>query len=79
MFALLSLGATGKLVNNLSDDAQIRMTLASSAFRSVTEKFLNGDIQIKTLNQIFDKENEFAALLKIGEYKYLFLLYFFFL
>uniref|UniRef100_A0A3B4X7H2 RING-type E3 ubiquitin transferase n=1 Tax=Seriola lalandi dorsalis TaxID=1841481 RepID=A0A3B4X7H2_SERLL len=55
-------------------EAQIRMTLASSAFKFVAEKFLSGEIQMKTLNQILHKEREFIDLLKIGDCKYLFLL-----
>nr|XP_046247516.1 E3 ubiquitin-protein ligase rnf213-alpha-like isoform X2 [Scatophagus argus] len=58
-------GARGKLIDKLSNEAQIRMTLASSAFKSVSEKFLSGEIQIKTLNQILQKEDEFVDLLKI--------------
>ncbi|KAM3876274.1 LOW QUALITY PROTEIN: E3 ubiquitin-protein ligase rnf213-alpha-like [Diretmus argenteus] len=58
-------GGRGSLIDKLSGDAQIRMTLASSAFKSVAEKFLSGNIQIKTLNQILQNEQEFAQLLKI--------------
>ncbi|XP_044056409.1 E3 ubiquitin-protein ligase rnf213-alpha-like isoform X2 [Siniperca chuatsi] len=58
-------GPRERLINKLSDEAQIRMTLASSAFKSVSEKFLSGEIQIKTLNQILQKECEFVDLLKI--------------
>ncbi|XP_029285155.1 E3 ubiquitin-protein ligase rnf213-alpha-like [Cottoperca gobio] len=58
-------GVRGGLINKLSDDVQIRMTLASSAFKSVSKKFLSGEIQMKTLNQILQKEHEFVDLLKI--------------
>ncbi|XP_038571429.1 E3 ubiquitin-protein ligase rnf213-alpha-like isoform X2 [Micropterus salmoides] len=58
-------GARGMLIDSLSDEAQMRMTLASSAFKSVSEKFLSGEIQIKTLNQILQKEREFVDLLKL--------------
>uniref|UniRef100_UPI0037E99DD8 E3 ubiquitin-protein ligase rnf213-alpha-like n=1 Tax=Semicossyphus pulcher TaxID=241346 RepID=UPI0037E99DD8 len=58
-------GAQERLLDNFSDEARIRMTLASSAFKSVTEKFLSGEIQMKTLNQICQKEQEFTDLLKI--------------
>ncbi|CAK6972178.1 E3 ubiquitin-protein ligase rnf213-alpha-like isoform X5 [Scomber scombrus] len=58
-------GARGSLIDKLSDEAQIRMSLASSAFKSVSEKFLTGEIQMKTLNQIFQREREFVDLLKI--------------
>ncbi|KAI3368624.1 hypothetical protein L3Q82_025623, partial [Scortum barcoo] len=58
-------GARGRLIDNLSDKAKIRITLASSAFKSVTEKFLCGEIQMKTLNQILQKECEFVDLLKL--------------
>ncbi|XP_059197009.1 E3 ubiquitin-protein ligase rnf213-alpha-like [Centropristis striata] len=55
----------GGLINKLSDEAQIRMTLACTAFKSVSQKFLSGEIQMKTLNQILKKEREFVDLLKI--------------
>ncbi|XP_035863121.1 E3 ubiquitin-protein ligase rnf213-alpha-like [Sander lucioperca] len=58
-------GVGGRLINNLSDEAQIMMTLASSAFKSVSEKFLSGEIRMNTLNQILQKEREFVDLLKI--------------
>ncbi|XP_035509925.1 E3 ubiquitin-protein ligase rnf213-alpha-like [Morone saxatilis] len=58
-------GARGRLIDKLSDEAQIKMTLASSAFKSVTEKFLSGEIQNKTLHQILQRKREFVDLLKI--------------
>ncbi|XP_067452688.1 E3 ubiquitin-protein ligase rnf213-alpha-like isoform X1 [Thunnus thynnus] len=58
-------GAREGLIDKLSDEAQIRMTLASSAFKSVSEKFLSGEIQMKTLDQILQREREFVDLLKI--------------
>eukprot|EP00064_Thunnus_orientalis_P007838 superscaffoldBa00000892_g7860 len=58
-------GARKGLIDKLSDEAQIRMTLASSAFKSVSEKFLSGEIQMKTLDQILQREREFVDLLKI--------------
>ncbi|KAM6938634.1 E3 ubiquitin-protein ligase rnf213-alpha-like [Lycodopsis pacificus] len=58
-------GVGGGLIDKLSDEVQIRMTLASSAFKSVSEKFFSGEIQMKTLKQILQKEREFVDLLKI--------------
>ncbi|XP_071342169.1 E3 ubiquitin-protein ligase rnf213-alpha-like isoform X2 [Trachinotus anak] len=58
-------GSRGGLVGNLSDEAQSRMTLASSAFKSMSEKFLSGEIQIKTLNQILHHKHGFIDLSKI--------------
>ncbi|XP_036971896.1 E3 ubiquitin-protein ligase rnf213-alpha-like isoform X2 [Acanthopagrus latus] len=58
-------GARQKLINKLSEEAQTKITLASSTFRSVANKFLSGDIQIKTLNQIVKREDVFVDLLKI--------------
>ncbi|XP_063350782.1 E3 ubiquitin-protein ligase rnf213-alpha-like [Pelmatolapia mariae] len=52
------------LIDQLSDKAQIRMTSGTSAFRSVTDKLLCGEIQIKTLTQIFERKCEFLNLLK---------------
>ncbi|XP_041861895.1 E3 ubiquitin-protein ligase rnf213-alpha-like [Melanotaenia boesemani] len=54
-----------KLIDKLSDEAQIRMTLATSAFKSMSEKFLSGKIQMKTLNQILQRERNFLQLLKM--------------
>lgn len=65
-------GARGRLkTDKLSDDVQIKMTLARTAFTSVSEKFLSGEIQMKTLDQILQKDREFVDLLKIGELEYL--------
>ncbi|XP_034559632.1 E3 ubiquitin-protein ligase rnf213-alpha-like isoform X2 [Notolabrus celidotus] len=58
-------GGGGRLISRLSDEAQIRMTLASSAFKSMTQKFLSGEIQMKTLEQILEKHRNFVDLLKI--------------
>ncbi|MED6241326.1 hypothetical protein ATANTOWER_009228, partial [Ataeniobius toweri] len=58
-------GAGGDLINKLSDEAQYRMTLGASVFKSVSEKFLNGQIKMKTLNQILQREQNFLGLLKI--------------
>ncbi|KAL3047236.1 hypothetical protein OYC64_021454 [Pagothenia borchgrevinki] len=58
-------GVGGRLIDQFSNEVQIRMTLASSAFKSVSQKFLSGEIQMKTLDQILQKEHEFVGLLKI--------------
>ncbi|XP_074524614.1 E3 ubiquitin-protein ligase rnf213-alpha-like [Halichoeres trimaculatus] len=58
-------GGRGQLISKLSDEAQIMVTLASSAFKSVTKKFLSGEIQMKTLEQILQSHQEFFDLLKI--------------
>ncbi|XP_042369460.1 E3 ubiquitin-protein ligase rnf213-alpha-like [Plectropomus leopardus] len=58
-------GLRGRLIDELSDEVQFKMTLASSTIKSVLEKILSGEIQIKTLNQIFQGESEFLDLLKI--------------
>lgn len=60
------------MADELSDEAQVMITLGMSAFKYVSEKFLNGDIQIKTLLCIFQEKNTFLDLLKIGEQKYQF-------
>ncbi|KAK2835330.1 hypothetical protein Q5P01_015814 [Channa striata] len=54
-----------RLINKYSEEAQKQMDLASSTFRSVVEKFFSGEIQMKTLNQILQKEHEFVDLLKM--------------
>ncbi|XP_067369794.1 E3 ubiquitin-protein ligase rnf213-alpha-like [Channa argus] len=58
-------GAGVRLNNKFSDEAQMKMDFASSAFRSVVAKFISGEIQIKTLNHILQKEQEFVAFLKM--------------
>ncbi|XP_047442557.1 E3 ubiquitin-protein ligase rnf213-alpha isoform X2 [Mugil cephalus] len=58
-------GAGEELADKLSEEAQIRVALATSAFKSVSMKFLSGEIQVKTLEQILTKEREFVGLLKL--------------
>lgn len=57
----------GGLINKLSDEAEQRITLATKVFKTMSEQFLRGDIQMKTLNLIFQKEQKFVDLLKTGE------------
>lgn len=40
--------------------------MAGSAFNSVAQKFIQGDITLKVLNQILEKEDVFTELLQIG-------------
>lgn len=40
--------------------------MAGSAFSSVAQKFIQGDITIKILNQILEREDAFTELLQIG-------------
>lgn len=72
LFIFFFSGGREELISRLSDEAQVRVTLASSAFRSITEKFLSGEIQMKTLDKILESRQEFMDFLKIGEYIYLF-------
>ncbi|XP_073332592.1 E3 ubiquitin-protein ligase rnf213-alpha-like [Pagrus major] len=65
VFKMTGASAREKLINKLSDEAQTRITLGSSTFKSVSKKFLTGEIQIKTLNQIVQREHVFVDLLKI--------------
>ncbi|XP_008404832.1 E3 ubiquitin-protein ligase rnf213-alpha-like isoform X1 [Poecilia reticulata] len=58
-------GAGEGLINKLSEEAQFKMTLGASVFKSVSEKFFSGQIKMKTLNQIFQREQNFLGLLKI--------------
>ncbi|XP_029582376.1 E3 ubiquitin-protein ligase rnf213-alpha isoform X4 [Salmo trutta] len=60
-------GANGALINQLTNEAKERMAVASSAFCSVANKFINGEIQINTLNQILERKTEFTELLKIDD------------
>ncbi|KAG9267741.1 E3 ubiquitin-protein ligase rnf213-alpha [Astyanax mexicanus] len=58
-------GPTGKLIDQLSDAARERMAVASSAFCFVAESFIQGNITIKIMNLILQREDSFAELLKI--------------
>ncbi|XP_043986389.1 E3 ubiquitin-protein ligase rnf213-alpha-like [Gambusia affinis] len=50
----------------LSEEAQIKMSLGASVFKSVSKKFFSGQIKMKTLHQILQREQNFLDLLKIG-------------
>ncbi|XP_032428579.1 E3 ubiquitin-protein ligase rnf213-alpha-like isoform X2 [Xiphophorus hellerii] len=58
-------GAGEGLINKLSEEAQIKMTLGASVFKSVSVKFFSGQIKMKTLHQILQREQNFLGLLKI--------------
>ncbi|XP_053495453.1 E3 ubiquitin-protein ligase rnf213-alpha [Ictalurus furcatus] len=58
-------GANGKLTDQLSDKARELMAMAGSAFSCVAQKFIQGDITIKILNQILKQEDAFTELLQI--------------
>ncbi|XP_054875809.1 E3 ubiquitin-protein ligase rnf213-alpha-like [Poeciliopsis prolifica] len=58
-------GAEKELINKLSEEAQIKMNLGASVFKSVSEKFFNGQIKMKTLHQILQREENFLGLLRI--------------
>ncbi|XP_072245329.1 E3 ubiquitin-protein ligase rnf213-alpha-like [Leuresthes tenuis] len=60
-------GERGGLFDRWSDEAQLRITLATTAFKSVSEKFLSGEIQMKTLSQILQRKQEFLDLMKIDD------------
>lgn len=63
-----SSGANGKLIDQLSDKARELMAMAGSAFSCVAQKFIQGDITIKILNQILEREDAFTELLQIGNH-----------
>ncbi|KAI4872372.1 hypothetical protein NFI96_033639 [Prochilodus magdalenae] len=58
-------GSNGKLIDQLSNEARQQMGVASSAFSFVAEKLIQGNITVKILNQILEREDSFAELLKI--------------
>ncbi|XP_058262166.1 E3 ubiquitin-protein ligase rnf213-alpha-like isoform X3 [Hemibagrus wyckioides] len=58
-------GANGKLTDQLSDKAKELMAIAGSAFICVTQRFIQGDITIKVLNQILERDGAFIELLQI--------------
>uniref|UniRef100_A0AAX7V858 RING-type E3 ubiquitin transferase n=1 Tax=Astatotilapia calliptera TaxID=8154 RepID=A0AAX7V858_ASTCA len=65
-------GAGEGLTDKLSDEVLSKIDLGRSAVKSVSKKFLSGEIQIKGLLKIFQRKQEFLDFLKIGEYNYLF-------
>lgn len=73
-FFFIFSGAGEGLTDKLSDEALSKIDLGRSAFKSVSKKFLSGEIQIKGLLQILQRKQEFLDFLKIGEYNYLFFL-----
>ncbi|XP_036840034.1 E3 ubiquitin-protein ligase rnf213-alpha-like isoform X4 [Oncorhynchus mykiss] len=58
-------GENLKMIDHLSDDAKERMVVASSAFSSVSDKVINGNIQMKTLSKVLSRRTTFIELLKI--------------
>lgn len=44
------------------------MAMAGSAFSCVAQKFIQGDITIKILNRILEREDAFTELLQIGNH-----------
>lgn len=71
-FFFIFSGAGEGLTDKLSDEVLSKIDLGRSAFKSVSKKFLSGEIQIKGLLKIFQRKQEFLDFLKIGEYNYLF-------
>lgn len=71
-FFFIFSGAGEVLTDKLSDEVLSKIELGRSAFKSVSKKFLSGEIQIKGLLKIFQRKQEFLDFLKIGEYNYLF-------
>ncbi|CAB1315530.1 unnamed protein product [Coregonus sp. 'balchen'] len=58
-------GGNLKMIDHLTDDAKERMVVARSAFSSVSDKVINGNIQMKTLSKVLSKKTTFIELLKI--------------
>ncbi|KAJ8011122.1 hypothetical protein DPEC_G00054910 [Dallia pectoralis] len=57
--------AGGAVFNRLTGEAKERMEMARSAFCSVTNKLIAGNIQIKILNLVLQRKAEFTELLNI--------------
>ncbi|XP_072560845.1 E3 ubiquitin-protein ligase rnf213-alpha isoform X2 [Paramormyrops kingsleyae] len=55
-----------RLVNELSDDAKEKVVVASSAFASISEKFISGKMSVGLLNCILENQSVFVELLQIG-------------
>lgn len=72
VFFFIFSGAGEGLTDKLSDEVLSKIDLGRSAVKSVSKKFLSGEIQIKGLLQILQRKQEFLDFLKIGEYNYLF-------
>ncbi|XP_034144887.1 E3 ubiquitin-protein ligase rnf213-alpha isoform X2 [Esox lucius] len=60
-------GANGVLFNQLKDEAKEQMEKARSAFCSVINKLITGNIQIKILNQVLKRKEELTQLLRIDD------------
>lgn len=73
VFFFIFSGAGEGLTDKLSDEALSKIDLGRSAFKSVSKKFLSGEIQIKGLLKILRRKQEFLDFLKIGEYNCFFL------
>ncbi|XP_062387528.1 E3 ubiquitin-protein ligase rnf213-alpha [Sardina pilchardus] len=57
-------GTEQKLIDQLTDDAKEKITVAISAFSAVTDQLIRGDIQMKLLSYILEKRANFMELLK---------------
>ncbi|KAG5853532.1 hypothetical protein ANANG_G00026970 [Anguilla anguilla] len=58
-------GTDGKLTKELIDGARERMAVATSTFSEVSNKFLTGNIKMRSLNRILKNKDAFLELLKI--------------
>ncbi|KAL2100664.1 hypothetical protein ACEWY4_002425 [Coilia grayii] len=57
-------GAEQNLIDLLSDDAKLRISVAISSFSHITERLIEGDIQMRLLKYILERKDTFTALLK---------------
>ncbi|XP_064180420.1 E3 ubiquitin-protein ligase rnf213-alpha-like [Anguilla rostrata] len=58
-------GTDGKLTEELTDSARERMAVATSTCSKVSNKFLTGNIKMRSLNRILKNKDAFLELLKI--------------
>ncbi|KAK6312343.1 hypothetical protein J4Q44_G00180070 [Coregonus suidteri] len=57
--------ADEKLIDQLSEEARERMTVAISSFTAISNQLVHGNIRIKLLNSVLEKRDTFTELLKI--------------
>ncbi|XP_076122057.1 E3 ubiquitin-protein ligase rnf213-alpha-like isoform X3 [Alosa pseudoharengus] len=57
-------GKEQKLIDQLTDDAKEKITVAISTFLAVTDQLIRGDIPMRLLNYILEKRANFMELLK---------------
>ncbi len=61
-----SVGADEKLIDQLSNEAKEKFSMATSLFSNILNRVITGKITIKLLNHILQKRSTFLELLNLG-------------